>query len=768
MNITEPFVLKQGVQLIPCAELSDDLRAKISFDEGDYTLSHRYGRTLAQVIDGQTAALLALFREPRTIVDAVIENSRALGKDPEAWLDELLPHLGRFVNSRVLVPAGSEDEKEIRPQYESGDAFAGWKVVRCASLLEDSEIYQLRRGDEVAALKIARGDALRTAFENETEVLQHLDGGTAGFSPPMTLGGLKPAAPRIAPRLLDAGAGFLIMEWVPGVDVSVAAAQRRHDRASLIDLCARIASAYETLHARGVLHGDVHPRNVLAGEDVTLVDFGYARFADRPPRLGRAGLMYFFEPEYFASHAPASAAGEQFAVAALLYLLIAGEHYLDFRYDREEMARQVEHDPPLPFAKRGVPPWPEVEAILFRALEKEPSRRFASMGELAALLREARDRTIRESLEAPVSAEAHALVESTLRALARGGETFASRYLDEAPTASINYGCAGAAVGLLRIAETRGDPALLALADVWRSRAVTLIDTDGAYYNPARDLTHETLGDVTPYHTESGIHAAGAMIAAAMGDTLAHERAVRAFLRASRRPCAELDLTLGCSGSLLAASMLLDLGDSPELRAFGSETMRAVWSELDTGPLDGSLGMAHGWCGYLYAALRWCSSSGDALPPRLTGRLHEFAALKIAKDRGIYWPTRAGETSIMPGWCNGSAGPVFLFTLAHRLLGHPEWLRLAELAAWNNWDAPRTATTLCCGTAGRAYALLAFYKHTGLAEWLSRARALANHAASRAVATSQRRNSLWKGELGVAVLVADLASPENARMPFFE
>ena len=44
----------------------------------------------------------------------------------------------------------------------------------------------------------------------------------------------------------------------------------------------------------------------------------------------------------------------------------------------------------------------------------------------------------------------------------------------------------------------------------------------------------------------------------------------------------------------------------------------------------------------------------------------------------------------------------------------------------------------------------------------------ANHAASLAVATSQRRNSLWKGELGVAVLVADLASPENARMPFFE
>ena len=32
----------------------------------------------------------------------------------------------------------------------------------------------------------------------------------------------------------------------------------------------------------------------------------------------------------------------------------------------------------------------------------------------------------------------------------------------------------------------------------------------------------------------------------------------------------------------------------------------------------------------------------------------------------------------------------------------------------------------------------------------------------------QRTDSLWKGELGIAVLIADLESPENARMPFFE
>jgi len=122
----------------------------------------------------------------------------------------------------------------------------------------------------------------------------------------------------------------------------------------------------------------------------------------------------------------------------------------------------------------------------------------------------------------------------------------------------------------------------------------------------------------------------------------------------------------------------------------------------------------------------------------------------------------------MPGWCNGSPGPLFVFTLAHRLLGDARWLELAELCAWSTWEEPCSTATLCCGSAGRAYALLHLYKHTGERTWLSRARQLANHAASTAAATSQRANSLWKGELGVAVLIADLASPENARMPFFE
>jgi serine/threonine protein kinase len=773
MNITEPFVLKDDVLLIPCVELNQDMRERIAFDEGDFTLSRRHGRALSQVIDSETAALLALFREPRTIVDAVLENSRSSGKDPAAWLDELLPHLGTFLHNHILVPAGSEQEKEIRPQYESGAKFGRWEIVRCASLIEDSEVYQLRDGGELAALKIARltEPRLQAMFENEGAVLRHLDGSG------------------IAPRLLEAGIEgerpYLILDWIDGVDAGVAAAGRRHDRASLIDLCASIAGAYAALHAHGVVHADVHPRNVFVGERVLLLDFGYSHLdvdLTRQSRVGRGGMYFFFEPEYVAAERqgtmlPPSAAGEQYSVAALLYLLLSGHHYLDFRFDREEMTRQVIDDRPLPFAKRGVPPWPDVEQILFRALEKDPAQRHTSLDEMAALLAAARDAARQESLATPVSPEAHALLETTLRSFARGGATFAAGY-PTAPKASINYGCAGAAVGLLRIAETRSDPALLALASVWSYRAAALMGAEDAYYNAEGELPHDLLGDITPYHTGSGIHAATAMIAAATGDTPALRRALGAFLSASNRPCATLDLTLGRSGSLLATAMLLPLGEEhPEaapLRAFGSATMQAIWDELDdhpplqASPENTHLGMAHGWAGFLYAALRWCAASGDPLPAHLVERLHQYAALKISKGRGSYWPVTAGSDSLMPGWCNGTAGQLFLFTLAHRLLGDDQWLHLAESAAWNNWDEPHIATTLCCGTAGRAYALLNLYKHTGATDWLSRARHLANHAATNASTTAERPSSLWKGELGVAVLIADLASPENARMPFFE
>src|SRR5262249_1513448 len=107
----------------------------------------------------------------------------------------------------------------------------------------------------------------------------------------------------------------------------------------------------------------------------------------------RGGVGFFFEPEYAAAalrkhHGipAASAAGEQYAVAVLLYWLATGAYYVDFSLEREEMLRQIAEEPPRPFAERGVEPGPQLERVLVRALAKDPGERFPSLAALAEAL----------------------------------------------------------------------------------------------------------------------------------------------------------------------------------------------------------------------------------------------------------------------------------------------------------------------------------------------------------------------------------------------
>jgi serine/threonine-protein kinase len=498
----------------------------------------------------------------------------------------------------------------------------------------------------------------------------------------------------------------------------------------------------------------------------------------------------------------ATEAGEQYAVGALLYLLASGAHYRDFSLERLEMLRQIAEDPPLPFSERGTEPWPELEAVLARALRKEPEERFASMADLAAAL---------ESVEVPRAslggwdrpageAEGEALLKRVLERVGEGGPVFeGASGLPAPPTATVNYGAAGIACALYRIAQVRDDAALLSLADVWAERAAAAAGPPESFYNSALEITEETVGTASAYHSRAGIQAVRALIAHALGFPGLQGEAVGSFLALARVPCEEPDLTLGRSGLLLAGALLLDtLAGEPfaerrrELTAWGDDLLRNLWAELTAKPEISDvpsrpeLGMAHGWAGYLYAVLRWCRATGAPEPEGVARRLAELAACARPAGRGLRWKwygTPEGDVT-MPGWCNGSAGMVFLWTLAAERLDDPEnpggvFRALAEGAAWNTWEASDGNGNLCCGLAGRAYALLRMWRAGRVpeqgpeqvpdnAEWLDRARVLAGRAATAIVKNGESPDSLYKGEVGVAALVVDLTRPESAAMPFFE
>ncbi|MBW8877460.1 MAG: protein kinase [Acidobacteria bacterium] len=786
MAITDALVLPADVLLIPVAELPDELRGQLHCETGDYAVTRPRSRTPSRVVDAQAAELLAEFKSPRTIVEAVLRYSLARKVDPEETLEQAYPLLQGLVGSGFLVPEGEAGAEGIHPSLNPGDEIAGFEVLECIQGLEDTELYQVRGVAGVAALKIERPAAAGKTglFEREAAILEHLNGdGT--------------------PRLLAAGETggrrYLAIEWLPGVDAATAAdgLRRAGDRAGLLALCRAIARAYAGLHGRGVIHGDIHPRNVLmaAGGAVRLIDFGIARWDAAPAahaRIWRGGVAFYFEPEYAAAAragaAPpeASAPGEQYGLAVLIYQLAAGIHYRDFSLEKNEMLRQIAEEPPLSFAERGIAPWPDLEAVLARSLSKAPGDRFASLAELAAALDQ-----VGLDGERPAGKDRAAPLEALLaRVLQRiGSESpLLATGLPEAPRGSVTYGSAGISYACYRIAQTREDAGLLSLADLWATRALRDVDRENSFYNPEIGITPEVVGRVSPYHTASGLFCVQALVSHAQGDGGSQREAVAAFLAGAQCDhCDNPDLTLGRSGVLLTASMLLDTltgeasaGLRRELTAVGDELLAGLWSELDAQPPIArcdrlaNLGIAHGWAGYLYATLRWCRSAGTDRPGRLEERLAELAAIAQPWGRGLRWRwygVEAGHrrhAGTMPGWCNGSAGFVFLWTLAHRELGDPAFRGLAEGAAWNAWESPEGGGSLCCGLGGRAYALLNLHRHGGGPEWLARARDLANRAALEIERAAEREDSLYKGTIGVALLAADLARPETAAMPFFE
>lgn len=774
-----PLVLPPDVVIVPVRDLERQLRDQIEHGAGDYSVTRPRSRTTSSIVDADTAALLEAFRTPTTIVDAILAVSAARGLDSRTTLEEAFDVLRGFVNEGVLVAPDSQLAQPIETSLVPGDRVGEVEVIEPAQVIVDTEVHLGRApGGAAVAVKIARPGSearVRTLFAREAAVLRHLDG-------------------RVSPRLLDHaehdGRPVLVMSWCTAVDAFHAAAQARGLAASdghdaLLELGGRVIAAYAELHAAGVLHGDVHPRNVLVDADgaVTIIDYGFAAQAAHAGVLGgggRAGVDFFMEPEVARARVAgeplpvASPRGEQYAIAALVFLLLTGAHTHAFSLEEQEMLHELAERPPLSFAAVGAPDLPAVAAVLTRALAKEPGARFGSVAQLRDAFHAAAARDRRPPGAPPRGGPAAALLESVLARLAIPGE-LANDGL-EAPTASVMNGAAGFAYALLRIAGIREDAALLGIADLWSARAVRAIGTHDGFWNEELEIVPETFGERSLFHTAVGVHCVDALVARGRDDEWAQRTALKAFVTAAGEPCTHIDVAFGRAGLLLGCALLAEGEDDAPLRRLGDNLRDSLWDELAAQPPVAesvelqSLGAAHGWAGVLYAVLRWADVSGAAPPPGIDERLSQLAALGRPQRRGLSWPHSTSgvvETGLEASWCNGAAGFVHLWVLAHRTTADEDHARLAHLAAWTAYDGPTAPGDLCCGLAGRAYALLCLAQHDSDARWRARARELADRAAVSVQSAALRRDSLYKGEVGAALLAAELAAPEDARMPLF-
>jgi serine/threonine-protein kinase len=443
------------------------------------------------------------------------------------------------------------------------------------------------------------------------------------------------------------------------------------------------------------------------------------------------------------------------------------------------MLRQIVEERPVPFVRHGMRPWLEVERILGRALAKEPEQRFASVADLADALAQAG--LANATTVAPGGAPP-ALLSAVFDRVAKDGPAYAALGGPE-PLASVNTGGAGIAYALYRIASAREDPEPLALAELWIAAVERNAGDEASFYSDELDLTPATVGRASLFHTPAGISCVEALIGMALGDEARAAGGVERFIARSRGPCDNLDLTLGRSSTLLGCAALLAalpqaaVGARSALAQFGDEVADGIVGAMAVLPIVGAaqplnLGIAHGWGGVLFALLRWREASNrEGADEMVEARLRQLAGCAEPTGEGLRWKWLTGQPgadSFMPGWCNGSAGLVHLWNLAHRQFHREDYAMLARGAALNAWQEPRSFGDLCCGAAGRAYAMLNLYRETGEGVWLERARGLAQDAAAGIANWSLRRDSLYKGEIGVALLIADLERPELSCMPLFD
>lgn len=183
--------------------------------------------------------------------------------------------------------------------------------------------------------------------------------------------------------------GLIAMELIDGETLDATAAALALD--DKLALAVQIADAVAAAHARGVLHRDLKPQNILVTRSLprraVVTDFGLARGLDEQAVGGVAGTPGFMAPEQARGEAQLTPATDVFGLGATLYALFAGR--APFPGARAEALQAILRGPP-PSLRGEVPR--DLAAVIDRCLLSDPSRRYASAAELADELRRVRRR----------------------------------------------------------------------------------------------------------------------------------------------------------------------------------------------------------------------------------------------------------------------------------------------------------------------------------------------------------------------------------------
>jgi serine/threonine protein kinase len=195
--------------------------------------------------------------------------------------------------------------------------------------------------------------------------------------------------------LTVSGAPFIVMELLQGETL---AARLRSRGKLMVEEAVRVGLAsmrgVAAAHAKGVIHRDLKPENIFLalGEDgrerPKILDFGVSLIVDGSDRsrhgLTQAGALLgtpaYVSPEAIRGEAPVDARADIWALGVLLYEMVAGK--LPFQApSMHELIDAIVGGEPIALASLEPSVDPALEALVLRALAKEPDARFATVRE---------------------------------------------------------------------------------------------------------------------------------------------------------------------------------------------------------------------------------------------------------------------------------------------------------------------------------------------------------------------------------------------------
>lgn len=188
----------------------------------------------------------------------------------------------------------------------------------------------------------------------------------------------------------DARLPYIVMEFVAGRSLNHLI---NHSGGKLplrrgLAFAEQIAEALAYAHSQGVIHRDIKPSNILVTEDgrAKISDFGVARL-DRstmtlPGQL--LGTPSYMAPEQLTG-GPVDGRADLFSLGVMLYLLLSG--HKPFQGSGNSTIRyKVVHRDPVPVSALDLEISPELAAVVRRAMEKDPDRRYQTGSEMALAL----------------------------------------------------------------------------------------------------------------------------------------------------------------------------------------------------------------------------------------------------------------------------------------------------------------------------------------------------------------------------------------------